>query len=265
MGFEVLYRYHERLNEGGYNKDSTKELRRKVGDPFEDVSLEKLAPLIMSQLARRDIWVVDVEIYELKKQKINFRETKGGIIIKNKKFILDGDNNNIACQDIVEELPTSSINSSVMPSVVAPHNQLAVNLQQQSMPKRPIKFVVLDDTGVIQDASGNRMPVSLAIKKAGLQFHAGQRYPVFQEMDDPRDKRTDKFGHPALDRKKVYVMLDDMRRELVASQDYFVPADIRLERSTADDPWDTNIVSKDPKLMYEQEETNTKMPDLRRR
>ena len=47
----------------------------------------------MSQLARRDIWVVDVDILEFKRQKINFRETKGGIVIKNKKFSLDNDTN----------------------------------------------------------------------------------------------------------------------------------------------------------------------------
>ncbi len=272
MGFEVTYRYHERLEEGGYDKAETKELKRKVGDPFEDVQLEKLASLIMGQLARRDIWVTDVEIYELKKQKVSFRETKGGIIVKNKKFILDAENNNITCQDI-QEVPVvpPQQQMALVPQngVVAPHNALALNQQQASGPKRPIKFVVVDDTGAIQDGNGDRVPVIMAIKRAGLQFRPGQRYPVYQELDDPRDKRVDKFGHPTLDRKKVYMMWDDAKRDVMVSQDYFVPADIRLERSIADDPWDvggkTAGGTGGPKLMFESEDESAGMPDLRGR
>jgi hypothetical protein len=150
-------------------------------------------------------------------------------------------------------------------AAVAPHNNLAIHAQQQGMGKRPIKFVVVDDSGAIQDGNGDRVPVVMAIKRAGLQFRAGQRYPVFQEMDDPRDKRMDKFGHPALDRKKVFVIWDDNKREIMASQDYFVPADVKFERSIADDPWDkTPPGGRAPKLMFESEDASAQMPELRR-
>ena len=270
MGFEVTYQYHDRLEDGGYDKSVIKELKRKVGDPFEEVPLEKLASLVMGQLARRDIWVTDVEILELKRQKVNCRETKGGIIIKNKKFVLDAENNNITCQDLpeVSAQPTSNALVPMQQATAAgihPHNNLPLAVQQQNMSKRPIKFVLVDSEGVVLDGSGDRMPVPAAIKRAGLALRPNQRYAVFQEMDDPRDKRVDKFGHPTLDRKKVYLMVDDNKREVVVSQDYFVNAEIRLEKSLADDPWDTKPGGGggNPRLMYEQEDASAAMPDLR--
>ena len=274
MGFEVVYKYWDKLEDGSYNKDEVKEMKRKVGEPFEDVSLEALAQKIMAQMARRDIWVLpEVEIYELKKQKISFRETKGGVIIKNKKFFLDTENNSLVVQELPPEQPTSMLpvpTNNVQPHnnlpAVAPHNNLPLNYQQQQGPRRPLKFVVLDDGGVVQDGNGNRIPVAMLIKRSGLQFRPQQRYPVFQEMDDPRDKRVDKLGAPALDRKKVYVMWDDMKREVTVSQDYFVPADVRLEKSSPDDPWDSvngGNGNKGPKLMFENEEEGAAMPELR--
>ena len=57
---------------------------------LEDVPVEKLANAILLQLARRDIMVFDVDISEFVKRKVSFKETKGGILIKNKRFMLDG-------------------------------------------------------------------------------------------------------------------------------------------------------------------------------
>ena len=87
MGFECCYYYHEKVD-GDYNKEETKTFKKKVGDPFDDVPLEKLAASIMAQMARRDIWIVNVEIFELSKKPVNFKESKGGIVIKTKSFLL---------------------------------------------------------------------------------------------------------------------------------------------------------------------------------
>lgn len=254
MGYEILYKFHPRLEEGGYDKNETKDLKRKLGEPFEDIPLNKLANAIMSQLARRDIWITDVEIFEYKKQKINFRETKGGIIIKNKKFALDQDANLVMQDGVVDEQTGET---------VQPHQIASPANNSPSIPnanKRPIKLVVVDDVGIIQDNNGNRIPVPVAIKKAGLQLSSNKRYPVFQEMDDPRDRRVDKFGQPTLDRKKVYQMWDDHQREVVVSQDYFVSAQVVLEGGR-----DFNMAPQPgtaPKLMYEGE-IRDEIPDLR--
>lgn len=37
MGFEVLFKYHERLEEGGYDKEDEKEMSKKVGKAYDDV------------------------------------------------------------------------------------------------------------------------------------------------------------------------------------------------------------------------------------
>lgn len=191
------------------------------------------------------------------------------LLSRTRSSYLDSENNSIICQDM-PEAPQPQQNNLValvpQNGAIAPHNNLPMHAQQQGVGKRPIKMVVVDDTGAIQDSNGDRIPVVMAIKRAGLQFRPGQRYPVFQEMDDPRDKRVDKQGHPALDRKKVYVIWDDNKREIMASQDYFIPADVRLERSVADDPWDaTPGGGRAPRLMFEAEDESASMPDLRGR
>jgi hypothetical protein len=256
MGFEVLYNYHERLEEGGYNKDETKQLKKKYGDAYEDFSLEKLASGILVQLARRDIWVTNVEIHEYKKTKVNFRETKGGIVIKNRKFLLDSDNNCIVKGELVDETTGEP---------VQPHNvsEPTPNVQQK---RRPIKWVLLDEAGITQGKNGERIPVMIAIQRAGLQLSANKKYPVFAEMDDPRDKRVDKFGQPALDRKKVYQMWDNHQREVIVSQDYFVSAQVFLEGGRDfNTPVETGATNGSiPKLMFEGE-VRDEVPDLRAR
>jgi len=49
---------------------------------LEEVPVEKLASAVMMQLARRDIMVFNVEISEFIKRKVSFKETKGGVLIK---------------------------------------------------------------------------------------------------------------------------------------------------------------------------------------
>lgn len=93
MGFEVVYTCHPKKEEGiGYNTEVKEEIKRKVGKPFDDSSLQDLANAIVAMMARRDIYVVDVKIHELVKHEVSFKESKDGraIILKGKRFSLDG-------------------------------------------------------------------------------------------------------------------------------------------------------------------------------
>lgn len=231
MGYEVLYRYHEKDASGNYNKEEVKELKKKVGNAYEDLPLEKLASVIMSQLARRDIWILpDVEIYEYKKTKVSFRETKGGIVIKNKKFELDTDAS-IVVHEFTEGQPTT--NGAMVPAL--PPNK--VNIAGPT--GRPIKWVALDP--------GDQ---NLAkVKGNGLAFLPNKRYPVFNEVPDPKQ-----FG------RLIYTMLDENKREITIFDDYFLNADQNLVqgfRSTVDRDTETKLsfgnYEKDP------------MPDIRGR
>ena len=114
MAFEITYRYHPRLEEGvGYDHDVTDEKKVKVGKPFDDTPLEKCAAAITAQLARRDIWVIDVVVYELVRKEISFKESKDGrgIVLKNKRFTLNSTAELIA-EDLVE-VPTQIIPAPV--------------------------------------------------------------------------------------------------------------------------------------------------------
>ena len=90
MGYEIKYSFHPKMEDGGYNKEVVEEKTKKVGKPFDDTPLEKCAAAILAQLARRDVWVIDVKICELVKKEISFKEAKDGkgIVLKNKKFSL---------------------------------------------------------------------------------------------------------------------------------------------------------------------------------
>jgi len=104
MGFEITYHYHERNPEGGYNTEQRKELKRKVGKAFDDTPLSSAAKAILAQLARRDIWVVDVELEELVKRKVSFKESKDGfgILLKGKKFTIE-DTEGVQVEEYVED------------------------------------------------------------------------------------------------------------------------------------------------------------------
>jgi hypothetical protein len=232
MGYEVIYKYHEKDASGNYNKDEVKELKKKVGSAYEDLPLEKLASVIMSQLARRDIWILpDVEIYEYKKTKISFRETKGGIVIKNKKFELDTDAN-IVVHEFTEGQPVT--NGAMVPAL-PPNNK--VNIAGPT--GRPIKWVALDPD-----------ERNLAkVKGSGLAFLPNKRYPVFQEVSD-----TKQFG------RMIYTMLDENKREVTTFDDYFLNADQKLVQgfhSTVDRDTEAKLSFGD----YEKDP----MPDIRGR
>jgi hypothetical protein len=208
MGYEIVYSYHERLDEGGYNKDETKSMKKRVGDPFEDVCLDKCAGAILAQLARRDIWVTDVEVYELSKKKITFREAKGGsVVLKNKKYQMDG-SAGIVSQEITEAPPQQALQPvmahetpGIVPSAGSgyqPHNRGVL---------KPIKWVVFQPS---YQTEGQREKVKL------LQFTIDKRYPVFAEQ-----LQQNGVG-------MAYKTLDDKNREILVSDEYFIPADAQL-------------------------------------
>jgi hypothetical protein len=227
MGFEVHYKYHERTEGGSYNRDETKTFKKKVGDPFEDVPLEKLAAAVMAQLARRDVYVFEPEIYELSKKPINFKESKGGIILKNKKFLFDGggeDASTIVVEDIIQQAP---------PQQYAPQYQQAngngngnghypqVNIAGQAParpttpgqhpherqgPRRPVDWVTF----------APELQQMTEVRQKNLRFTPDKKYPVFE-------KRTSPTGVG-----EVFVMLDDTGREQLVSDKYFVPGNVNL-------------------------------------
>lgn len=210
MGFEVHYSFHERLEEGGYHTDEKKTMKKRVGDPFEEVCLDKCAGAILAQLARRDIWVTDVEVFELSKKKITFREAKGAVVLKNKKYQMDGATAAIV-GEIIEAAPQAPAQMTlvadprqqVVPSVATgghPHNQGVL---------KPIKWVMFQPSYSNDDAA-------VRAKLKLLRFTVEKKYPVFAEQ-----LQSNQVG-------MAYRTLDDNGREQLVSDEYFVPADSQL-------------------------------------
>lgn len=209
MGFEVTYHYHERID-GDYNKEETKTFKKKVGDPFDDISLEKLAGAVMAQLARRDVWIVDVEVFELFKKSVSFKESKGGIILKNKKFNFDGggeDASTVIVQDMIQApTPVQYVQSNgqhVNIQGQAPPSRGA-HPHEQGQPRRPIDWMVF-----LPEA-----PQMTEIRQKNLRFTPDKKYPVFEKQEGVGGE--------------VFLMIDDAGREQLVSDKYFVPGNVQL-------------------------------------
>ena len=199
MGYEVIFYYKSKDKETGtYREEESNNFKKRVGDPYEDTPIEKLASVIMRQLARRDVWVENIEIYEITKKKISFKETKNGIVIKNKKIILD-DNFEI---DIKQENETDTDTVESRPS------HIEVSPQQKN------------ETGIVKGTTRvlRRMLFApepqqqINLLKQGIKLSPDKVYDIYQI-----EKGLNGIS-------EIYLLIDDNNREKKVSDDCFVPA-----------------------------------------
>ena len=208
----------------------------------------------MAQLARRDVWIVDVEIYELSKKPVSFKEAKGGIILKNKKFLFDGggeDASTITVQDMMAPAPPPQYTAQEY--VPPPQNN--VNIQQatqvyrnvqpheQGQPRRAVDFVIFSP----------ELHLMTEVKQKNLRFTPDKKYAVFEKRTAP-DQVTE-----------VFVMIDDTGREQLVSDKYFIPGNVKL---FADDVlgFSQGPEQRDGgKLQWGNASQEPDMPDVRRR
>ena len=215
MGYEVIYSYHEKVD-GNYNKDEVKTIKKKVGDPFEDVPLEKLASVVMGQLARRDIFVASVEVFELSKKPISYRESDGGVVIKNKKFTFDH-----SVGFSVQDLSVACIGNSnftheqvekrelypheqIETREIYPHEQLAIQKQTAGRSKKPVATVVFSP----------ELPMLHEVKTKGYKLTVDKKYPVYAKSGSIQGE--------------IYTIIDDLSREIKISDKYFIQAPVGL-------------------------------------
>ena len=144
----------------------------------------------MTQFARRDILITDVEIFELSKNKISFKESKGGIIIKNKKFLFDGggtEDSTIIVEDMMQPATPTTHQQT---TVAIPDDGKYVNIEgkhpHNNGVRRPVDWVVF----------APEPQQMLEIKQKSLRFTPEKKYPIFE-------KQISGVG-------EAYVMLDDV-------------------------------------------------------
>jgi hypothetical protein len=247
MAYEVHLHYNERTSVGEYNRKESKTLKKVIGEITEEVPMETLASFVLSQMARRDIFVYDVEVFELVKKKVPFKETKDGISIKNKKFNLLSEK--IIVQDDGPELPklaAPTVPQQAVPSMPVPEvskqvfvegtkpvldqsiaQQLALaqrNFPQK--PKRPIRKVVF-------------MPSKLAGVRINGKFTPEKEYDVYSE----------KMNESGIG--MILSVLDDNGNNSEVQDEFFVPADINLSMDA--EIGFTKRNSGGPKLAFEGE------------
>jgi hypothetical protein len=233
MGFEVLYQYHERLEDGSYDKD-IKTMKKKVGKVEEEISHDKLAGTIMAQLARRDIWVIDVEVYEFTKKKLSFKETKGGLVIGNRRYNLDAcEHLSVQESDEVVSTPPPAIQvKSFKPSfqtdlpaisedLVRNANGMVNVADLQLLKKKPLRYEVFQPDPTFVDMS----------KVRTLAFTVGEKYPIYAEKPAGNDNRLG----------MNYTTLDNNGQKQVLNDKHFLPVGILIGGSQFNEKRDIDL------------------------
>lgn len=203
MGYEVTFFYHPKKEEGvGYDTDAQLQITKKIGQPFEETGLEQLAAVIMAQLARRDVLIYDVAIDEFIRQKISFKESKDGrgIVLKNKKFMLDNTAQMIA-QDVVEMGVVNFDNGTTdtqleVPAGMQPHEMMYAQQQIEAAYSNPNKVMPVKRQAPAHAPSVNRNRILYHVtfdpyiyekeaRAAKLLFTKDRNYPVFGVRSNP--------------------------------------------------------------------------------
>lgn len=243
MGFEVCYHYHDRLPDGKYNVEEKKEIKKKVGSPLDEIPLEQVAAVIMAQLARRDIWVIDVEVHEFTKKKISFKEAAdgSGIVIKNKKFGVNSAGSQLVVSDVQEEQPVNA-NFAVKQynhSGMLPHNEMSARVG----PQKIRSWMVFEP---------NHQQLE-EVRKERFKFTVGKKYPIY--MIEP---------HPTMLGYQLFTTVDDAGNQKMIRDEFFVPAILNLlgDRELG---FTTPVapVSQEAKLSYQSNDKSVDMPVLR--
>jgi hypothetical protein len=179
MGYEITFKFHDKKTEGaGYDVETTKTFKKVVGKATDDTPLELLAKLVFGQMARRDIWVVDADIFEYTKKKISFKNTDGGVLLKNKKFSFD-----LTCENV--ELPVSAESSDDAFTNSVEYEEVAPVPKQKKLvvvPPAPKKETVLR-----YEVYDPHPDIAAVAKRRNMAFTIGKRYPIYSETPDGRN------------------------------------------------------------------------------
>lgn len=235
MGYEIFYHYKEASDKPGTYGEEVKTKSVKVGKVTDDIGLEIVAGKVMSQLARRNILIVDVEIYEYAKKKLGYKETSDGIVIKGKKFSFDSGavvtTDEFECDDEFKPIPSPSRELA---------DKSCPAKSMQNLARRAIRQEMYDPDPIGQQK----------VKQKGLKFTIGRKYPVYSEE--------------SLGSTLVYNTTDDSGKDVKVSAEYFVAVGAGLSQE-----------DEGPKYVgaeHQKEEINlwgnyerTEMPDIRRR
>jgi hypothetical protein len=237
MGYELVFHYKEAGEQPGSYKEEVKNKSYKIGKVTEDVSLDVVAAKIMAQLARRNILIIDVEIYEYAKKKLSYRETTDGIVLKNKKFSFDS--RSVVLTEEFEEDAQPQPDFKPIPS---PSKELADKscpLAKTNLVKRAIRQEIYDP-----DPIGKQK-----VSQKGLKFTVGKRYSIYSEE--------------SMGSTLVYDTTDDSGRNVKVSSEYFVAIGAGLIE--AEQPNYVGAENQKHEIDLWKNYEQVEMPDIRRK
>lgn len=213
MGYEIKYYYKESADEAGTYKEEIISKTTKVGKFEEEISLDVLAGKIMAQLARRNILIVDIEIFEFTKKKISYKETESGILIKNKKFSFDsGVIIESASEEDEEDLEKILQNENLilkLKSILSPGSENKKNIAPRNKNQSSSRKVLRRETYDPEIVNKHK------IEQRGLRFTVGKQYPIYSEKN---------VGVGVIN----YLTTDDTGREVEVISDCFVAPSVGL-------------------------------------
>jgi len=230
MGFEIIFHYHERKEDGKYNTEEKKSFTKNVGKKGDDSPLDKAANIILSQLARRDIWVIDVEAFEIVRKSVSFRETKGGIVLKNRKYSLD--HGHLEGEDL-PETPVVPIRTTASPAPTP--------LPQRQPKTTPSGLVMAPTPPQIFRPSRETKPEDIKQYKLSV----GKKYNVLDE----------KLQNTSEGPTYVYVVINDEGKGVAVPCAHFDTEPVGLNQA--------NSIGADPRLSFSNESMSN-IPTLRR-
>ncbi len=204
--FEVEFKYYKQKEDLDYNKDEPLVFKNKFGKIDEDYPKEKLAKYILTQLARRDIFIYDVEVYEFTKKKVNFKLGKNGFSIAGSKF----SNSDLAEECSLEnDVPAEpqAIPSAVKQNPTPPVQNNFQNLSRriENKPKKVLRRVAFVP------------PLRMDKSKFPYKFTLNKIYPVYSERYNMNGVGM------------IIMTTDDSDNVVEVNDEYFVPANAALE------------------------------------
>jgi hypothetical protein len=171
----------------------------------ENYPVENLAKYILTQLARRDIFIYDVDIYEYTKKKVSFKLGKNGFSVAGSKFNNSSLAENCDLENNIPDDPQDipRIDEEKVLSKPTTFQKLANRIDNQfaSVDKNKIKRKVIFDP-----------PLRMDKTQFPYKFTKAKIYPVYSEKYN-----TNGIG-------MLIVTNDDNNNVLEVTDEYFVPA-----------------------------------------
>lgn len=250
MGFEVRYSFHEKKADGpGYDESAVKSMTKRVGKADEDTPREKVVASIMSQMARRDIWIKEVEVFEFTRRKLKFKDVRGGVSLDGTKYLFDQVGTHATLQGGFDDDTPRPMTQAQLPPGVQPHELIHAGQYQPApqpmMPQAPQP--VLADPRL---APSRALPKGGSLASAGgMQFSGGDKiaprvqFEQVQKAAPGRPLRMEKFDPDQYQEAKlrgavqltkgrtypvmsemgsIYTVKDDRGRDITISNEYFV-------------------------------------------